>query len=155
MMPSPEAGAWRLRGAASADGDFVLALLRAVSLPTEGVEDRFPGGYLVAEAGGRIIGTGGLERYGEYGLLRSLAVDPGWRGRGIGKALTSGLMERASAEGLKAVYLLTSTAEPYLARLGFGKVERKDAPAGIRASKEFTATCPASAVCMWRPLYVP
>ena len=155
MMPFPEASAWRLRAATSADRDAVLAMLRGVNLPTEGVEDHFPAGYRVAEAGGRVIGMGGLERYGEYGLLRSLAVDSKWRGRGIGKALTSGLVERARADGLKAVYLLTGTAEAYLSRLGFDKVERDDAPEGIRASKEFAGICPASAVCMRRALSAP
>lgn len=152
MKPIPETGAWRIRPATPEDRDAALASLRGAELPTEGMEDRFPDGYLVAEAMGRVVGVGGLERYGEHGLLRSLAVDPRWRGRGIGKAVTSGLVERATADGLKAVYLLTTTADAYLARMGFHRVDRGEAPPAIRGSKEFSAICPASATCMMRRL---
>ena len=52
-----------------------LALLDGASLPRDGVAEHFET-FLVARAGGQIVGTIGLERYGESALLRSLAVAP-------------------------------------------------------------------------------
>ncbi len=36
---------------------------------------------------GKLVGAVGLELYGDIGLLRSLAVDPRFRGKGLGQAL--------------------------------------------------------------------
>jgi amino-acid N-acetyltransferase len=143
---------WTLRAAVPRDLDAVREMLRKADLPAEGLEDRFPGGYAVAEAGGKVVGAAGVEVYGEHGLFRSLVVDPAWRGQGIGNALTLRLVERSGELRLRAVYLLTTTAEEYLAKLGFVRVERNTVPDGIRASGEFAGVCPASAVCMRRSM---
>lgn len=143
---------WRLRAATSNDADAGLALLRATNLPTEGVLDCFPGGYIVAESGGIVIAVAGLEPYGAFGLLRSLAVSPEWRRRGIGKALTERLLDLAGTMGLRAVYLLTTTAQAYFAGHGFAHVDRQEVPAEIRASVEFASACPASAACMFKKI---
>jgi amino-acid N-acetyltransferase len=143
---------WTLRAAVPRDLDAVREMLRKANLPVEGLEDRFPGGYVVAEAEGKVVGAAGVEEYGEHGLFRSLVVDPAWRGQGIGNALTLRLVERSGEMRLRDVYLLTTTAERYLAKRGFVRVERSAVPAGIRASREFAGVCPASAVCMRRSL---
>jgi amino-acid N-acetyltransferase len=127
-----------------------LTLLREANLPIEGVEDNFPAGYIVAETGDQVIAVAGMEMYGSFGLLRSLAVSPDWRRLGIGKALTERLLELAWTMSLEAVYLLTTTAQAYFAGKGFRRVDRKDVPAEIRASGEFAGACPASAICMVR-----
>ena len=152
MMPFPEASAWSLRTATSADRDVVLALIREANLPTEGVEDRFPVGYIVAESGGRVLAVAGLEQYGAFGLLRSVAVSPDWRRRGVGNALTERLLALARVMGFDAVYLLTTTAHTYFAGRGFRRVAREDVPGEIRASVEFASACPTSAICMFREL---
>ena len=152
MTPIPEAGEWRLRTATSADRDVALALLRGANLPSEGVEDRFPDGYIVAESGGGVIAVAGLEPYGAFGLLRSMAVSPEWRRRGIGKALTERLLALGRTMGLEAVYLLTTTAQAYFTGKDFGRIDREDVPPEIRASVEFASACPASAICMCRKL---
>jgi N-acetylglutamate synthase-like GNAT family acetyltransferase len=143
---------WRLRTATSSDADAGLALLREANLPKEGALDRFPGGYIVAESGGVVIAVAGLERHGVFGLLRSMAVSPEWRRRGIGKVLTERLLDLAGTMGLQAVYLLTTTAQEYFAGQGFAYVEREKVPAEIRTSIEFASACPASAVCMFKKL---
>jgi amino-acid N-acetyltransferase len=127
-------------------------LLHVANLPTEGFLEQFPAGYIVAESEGSVISVAGLEVYGAFGLLRSMAVSPEWRGRGIGKALTERLLELAGAMGLQAVYLLTTTAQGYFAGHGFAIVGRKKVPAGIRSSVEFASACPASAACMFKLL---
>ncbi len=141
---------WDLRAARASDRDVVPALLREANLPTDGFLDRFPEGSSVAESGGHVIARAGLERHGAFGLLRSMAVSPGWRGRGIGKALTGRLLDMAREKGLRAVYLLTTTAQAYFGGHGFAHVPRDEVPAEIRASVEFASACPASAACMSR-----
>jgi arsenate reductase (thioredoxin) len=48
--------------------------------------------------------------------------------------------------------LLTETAEIFFARKGYHTVDRKDAPAEIQASSEFSHLCPSSAVLMKKTL---
>jgi amino-acid N-acetyltransferase len=136
-----------LRRAGRADDGAVATLLRELELPTEGVAewlDRF----WVAEHQNRVVGVAGMERYGESGLLRSVAVAPEWRGSGIGRTLVDRVLDEGRAAGIREVYLLTTTAEHYFPRLGFQCVDRDCVPAAVRASAEFTGACPASAVVM-------
>jgi N-acetylglutamate synthase-like GNAT family acetyltransferase len=48
------------------------------------------------------------------------------------------------------VFLLTTTAVPLIARLGFRRIERSEAPATIASTTEFSSLCPASAAIMRR-----
>lgn len=141
------------RPASPVDSDAVLALLQRCDLPSAGVADRFPDGYFVAlEQDGSLIGVAGVEGYGEHGLLRSVAVDPGMRGRGIAERLLDACVEGARAAGKASLYLLTTTADSYFARHGFERVERDTVPDAVRASSEFSETCPDSATVMVRTL---
>src|SRR6188472_54372 len=136
-----------LRPAGRADDGAVATLLRELELPTEGAAewlDRF----WVAEHQNRVVGVAGMERYGESGLLRSVAVAPEWRGSGIGRALVDRVLEQGRAAGVQEVFLLTTTAEHYFPRLGFACVGRERVPDAVRTSAEFTGACPASAVVM-------
>jgi amino-acid N-acetyltransferase len=144
---------WRIRTATPRDREVALTLLREAKLTIEGVEDNFPAGYIVAETGEQVIAVAGMEKYGSFGLLRSLAVSPDWRRMGIGKALTERLLALAWTMSLEAVYLLTTTAPTYFAGKGFRRVDREDVPAEILASAEFARACPASALCMVKKIY--
>lgn len=125
----------------------VLALLRACDLPETGVREAFDG-FMVAQAGDEVVGCCGLEVHGKHGLLRSLAVTPQYRGRGLGERLVHAAIERARREGLSAVYLLTTTARDFFVRLGFETCPRDEAPDAIRASWEFRTGCPSTAAFM-------
>jgi amino-acid N-acetyltransferase len=138
-----------LRRAGRADHEAVATLLRNSELPTEGVAEWLDQ-FWVAEHQGRLVGVAGMERYGDGGLLRSVAVAPGWRGSGLGRALVDRVLEEGRAAGVRDVYLLTTTAEHYFPRLGFVCVDRETVPAAVRGSAEFTGACPASAVVMCR-----
>jgi amino-acid N-acetyltransferase len=94
----------------------------------------------------------GLELHGEDGLLRSVAVDPDYRGQGLAKSLVAAVIERATRVGLRSMYLLTTTARDYFARLGFADCPRDAAPRAIRDSWEFRTGCPSSATLMKRAL---
>ncbi len=131
------------------DGDLarVRQLLADSGLPVDGVEENFAD-FIVAEEENGIAGAIGIERYGAAGLLRSAVVAPTARGRGLGSQLVKKLLERAAAQGVRDVYLLTTRAEDYFPRLGFARVARTEAPASLLASREFNGACPDSAILM-------
>ena len=135
-----------MRPAGPRDLEAVRALLRAAELPIDGVEEQFGPRYVVAEVGGELAGAAGVEVYGGDGLLRSVVVAPSHRGTGLGKALVADRLAWARREDLAALYLLTTTAADFFARLGFERVEREGVPPAIRASGEFASVCPSTAV---------
>src|SRR5690606_36389759 len=132
----------------SKDRAGVEALLAAAGLPLDGLADQFPASYAVAEAGGGLAGAAGVERHGDDGLLRSVVVSPEWRGCGLGERLVRDRLAWAAAQGLRTVYLLTTTAPAYFSRLGFLAAQRVHVPAAVQASREFASVCPASAVLL-------
>ena len=72
---------------------------------------------LALEPGGRVVGTGRLLPDGHIGRM---AVLGDWRGRGVGGAILTALIERAAARGMKRLLLNAQThAVPFYARHGF------------------------------------
>jgi protein-tyrosine-phosphatase/N-acetylglutamate synthase-like GNAT family acetyltransferase len=126
----------------------IEALIRASALPTQVVRDRYPEAYVVARRGREVVGVAALETHARSGLLRSVVVAPGERGRGTGIALVADRLAMAWAGELASVYLLTTTAAPLFRRFGFADADRAAAPPALAASPEFAALCPASATCM-------
>lgn len=129
------------------------ALLESAGLPAGDLTAAHLGSFRVAGGGdGRLAGGVGLEIVGGAALLRSLVVDPGQRGTGLGHALVESALELAREHGVAEVWLLTTTADRFFERLGWRRAERATAPAGIRATAEFSTICPSSSVCMVRDL---
>lgn len=79
-----------------------LELLRRCDLPEKGVAEGF-GHYFVVHDDGRLVGLAGLEIHAEDGLLRSVVVEPEYRGQGLAKALVESAVERARRLELRAV----------------------------------------------------
>src|SRR4051812_22104630 len=125
-----------LRPARAEDLGAVEQLLTASGLPLAGVADALPT-FVVAEADGTLVGVAGLECCSENALLRSVAVDPVWRSRGVGRALVTRVISDAEARGLRALYLLTTSAERYFPSFGFETVERSSVPDDVQATEEF------------------
>jgi amino-acid N-acetyltransferase len=98
--------------------EFVVA--EAVSgAPGEGSGGARPDG---AEPGA-IVGCGALHvMWDDLAEIRTLAVDPAWRGRGVGHALVTALLERARALGLRRVFCLTFEVDFFRAH-GFREIE--------------------------------
>ena len=136
-----------VRPAMASDLSAVEDLLRRSDLPLEGVRESLSS-FVVAEREGRIVGVAGLEECGNYGLLRSAAVDPEWRGRGLGRTLVERVISDAESVGLRALYLLTTTAEKYFPTFGFHETARDAVPPSVQATAEFTDACPSSATVM-------
>ncbi|HEY2376045.1 MAG TPA: arsenic resistance N-acetyltransferase ArsN2 [Gemmatimonadaceae bacterium] len=148
MTDTLTAGA-KLRSAQPSDLPGIEQLLTASHLPLAGVAETLPG-FVVAEFHGAIVGTAALDVCSDDALLRSVAVAPEWRSRGLGRALVTRVIADAEARGLRALYLLTTTAEHYFPSFGFRQIRRDEVPADIQATEEFHGACPASAVAMCR-----
>ncbi len=140
-----------IRAAQPDDFAQVERLLTDSELPLSGVP-RSLDGFVVAESDGELVGVAGIEVCCDDGLLRSVAVRPEWRSRGVGRALVTRAISDAEARGIRALYLLTTTAERYFPSFGFQKIGREDVPADVRKTEEFTSACPASATVMSRTL---
>lgn len=153
-MSAPSLDGVVLRQATADDLASVERLLTASGLPTVGVADALCTFVVaeregdVAEREGDIVGVVGLEVCGDHGLLRSTAVDPAYRDRGLGRALVERIIAEAEARGIHALYLLTTTAERYFPSFGFATITRDTVPSPIRATAEFAGACPASATVM-------
>ena len=126
----------------------IRALLEASALPASDVDGAPGQELLVAREGGGLAGCIGLEVHGAAGLLRSFAVLPALRRRGIGAALHDAAVARARALGVRDLYVLTTTVRDRALRAGFEDVERDEVPEAIRAGAQFRSLCPASAACL-------
>jgi amino-acid N-acetyltransferase len=140
-----------IRSASARDLGPVESLLTSLKLPTSGVADWIDRFWL-AESEGKVVGIAGLEVYGDGALLRSVAVDPGWRNQRIARRLTERALDAARQAGNNSVFLLTTTADRYFPGLGFERIGRELVPPGVQQSVEFRGACPDSAVIMRRIL---
>lgn len=143
-----------IRGATMADLPAVERLLTENKLPLDGVREVLHS-FLVAESGGALVGVAGLEVCCEHALLRSVAVVPAWRSKGLGRELVTRIIADAESRGIKALYLLTTTAERYFPSFGFERITRDEVPADVQITDEFRGACPASATVMRRATHRP
>lgn len=147
-----------LRQARQADLASIERLLVLSNLERTGVPEllaRHPEHVVVMDdpqRAGELAAIAAIEVCGESALLRSVAVHPSFRGRQVGHALVRRMEFEASELGIRALYLLTTTAEQFFPKLGFARTERSAVPAEIAATQEFQAMCPASAVVMGKRL---
>lgn len=128
----------------------VKALLGANGLPTADLSPTIE--LFGVRDGLGLGGVVGIEPLANAGLLRSLAVRADRRQGGLGSALVLEAERIAGARGLEALYLLTTTAEPFFARRGYVRLSREAAPVEIRGATEFSSVCPASAAFMRKDL---
>lgn len=134
------------------DFPAIISLLAACHLPTDDLNVAGINNFVVATSENTLVGVCGLEVFGIVGLPRSLAVEPEWRGRGIGERLVSENERRARDAGVGVLYLLTTTAQTYLQRLGYENVQRDTVPEAIAAHAQFRSLCPTSARCLSKRL---
>lgn len=149
----------RIRAATGADLTAVLGLLADCHLPIDDLTAASLSDFHVAEcttgtpgAPGELVAVAGLEKSGSRGFLRSLAVMPGRRRRGVGEALVSQSELAALVAGVREIYLLTPAAADFFRRLGYQELSRNVVPAAIAAHPQFQYLCPASATCLGKRL---
>lgn len=136
-----------IRPATDDDLAAIETLLTSSHLPVAGVKEALCG-FFVAETDDRIVGVVGMERCGDYGLLRSTAVAREWRGHRVARQLVERIIAEAEARGFRALYLLTTTAEHYFPSFGFRIASRDSVPVEVQKTVEFQGACPASATVM-------
>jgi len=126
-------------------------LLHSNGLPTAGLELAI-GTAVVARADHRIVGCAAIEIYGSAGLLRSVCVERGHRGVGLGRRLVQRAEAVARHRRVDELFLLTETAADWFPRLGYEPDCRESAPGPLQASPEFTGACPVSAALLRKRL---
>ncbi|MGE0281777.1 MAG: arsenic resistance N-acetyltransferase ArsN2 [Rhizobiaceae bacterium] len=127
--------------------DDLRAALGAANLLTDDLEE--PGRtFFRIKRGEGTVGFGGYELHSDNALLRSLVISPDLRGRGAGRYATRLILKRASEDGATSAYLLTESAAPFFEKVGFTRIERADAPASIRETRQAASLCPSSATMM-------
>lgn len=132
--------------------DTARALLREAGLPVDDLVAPMAVQLFGAFDGDELVGVVGLEGAGNDALLRSLAVVDARRGDGYGRALVASAEREATAQGVRCLYLLTTTAAAFFDRLGYRRIARDDVPPAIAATPQFAMLCPASSTCMTKTL---
>ena len=128
------------------------AVLAAMNLPDGDLTDSHCEHFFYWGPAHEPTGLVGLELFGDVALLRSLAVTAESRSSGMGSALVRHAESHALSQGVRTLYLLTTTAEGFFARHGFARAARDAAPPAIRSTPEFAGICPASAAFMSKQL---
>jgi amino-acid N-acetyltransferase len=84
--------------------------------------------FLVAEDNGSVVGCCAVQvLWDNLAEIKSLAVDEAWFGKGVGRALVEGCVDRARQMGLKKVFTLTM--EPvFFEKVGFVRVDMEQLP---------------------------
>jgi amino-acid N-acetyltransferase len=114
-------------------------LPRSVPELCENVRD-----FFVAEQDGRIVGCGALHLYGTHlAEIRSIAVAPESKGRGVGRSLVSALVEEAQRHTVTCVCLFTRIPE-FFAHMGFEVARRQELPDKIYKD---CVHCPKLLIC--------
>jgi amino-acid N-acetyltransferase len=88
--------------------------------------------FMVAEAkSGEVVGICALEIvWADLAEVRSLAVDPGWQGRGIGRRLVEAMAEEARRLEVQRLFTLTYE-QRFFERLGFAVVDKSALPTKV------------------------
>ncbi len=135
----------------TADDTDLAAALAAEGLPVDDLTDAGRTFYTFSTLDGVTVGYGGLELLGEHVLLRSVAVLPAFRGKGL-RNIVPLLLYRAYRKGARTAWLLTDTAAPFFEKIGFKVVDRQAAPAAVLATRQAASLCPASAPLLARSI---
>ncbi|GAA0379901.1 amino-acid N-acetyltransferase [Microbispora corallina] len=79
--------------------------------------------FWVAEIAGQVVGCGALHvLWEDLAEIRTVAVDPSVRGRGVGHRIVAALIEAARALGVRRVFCLTFEVE-FFGRHGFVPIQ--------------------------------
>ncbi|MHC4517604.1 MAG: N-acetyltransferase [Planctomycetota bacterium] len=100
--------------------------------------------FLVAEVGEAIVGCCALEIiWSDLAEIKSLAVGPTQKGKGVGRALVEAALERARQLGVPRVFALTLEPE-FFETVGFSVVSKDDLPMKVWSD---CARCPKQQEC--------
>src|ERR1700704_7039744 len=98
----------------------IVSLLQSEKLPVEDLPADLDNFFIALEYD-KVVGVAGLEKYNNYGLLRSLIVNKDYRNEKIGGKLVQQIEEKAKDLGVDCIYLLTEKAPDYFTKKGYEK----------------------------------
>lgn len=124
--------------------DEILPVLTGCNLPVADISVSSHPQFFGFRVAGSVVAVVGLEHFQSVGLLRSLAVSPCHRGRGLAQELVSFAESAAISYGVESLFLLTTTAEAFFVKLGYCPASRQEAPQSIQATPQFSGLCPSS-----------
>lgn len=130
----------------------VKRLLRQCDLPISDITPAHLDHFFAACDDSGLYGIVGMELYGIAALLRSLAISPKHRNKRWGKRLVVHAEEYARTQGVRSIYLLTTTANGFFSKLGYKSLSRSEAPIAIQKTPEFSNLCTSSSVFMVKQL---
>ena len=136
-----------VRVATGNDLAYARDLVARCGLPAEDVRVAPEACQLVWIENDAAVGTVGYDLSGDLALLRSLAVEPAWRGRRLGHRLTIHAETRAAEAGARRFVLLTETADALALACGYAAVSRCSLGEAAAAFRQFNAGCCAGARC--------
>lgn len=103
--------------------DTGVLLPRSIAELSENIRD-----FVVAEAGGEVIGCGALHLYGMHlAEIRSIAVRPSAKGLGAGRKLVEALLDEAARHRVTSICLFTRIPT-FFEHMGFGVARREELP---------------------------
>jgi N-acetylglutamate synthase-like GNAT family acetyltransferase len=140
----------RTRRARPSDAPAIRALIahyaaQGILLPRaeEQIREQYAH-FLVLEENRQLVGCASLESYGcDLAEIRSLAVSPEIRGRGLGSRLVEFALAVARRRRIARVFAVTQAPEFFLRR-GFALAHRRDIPEKI--ARDCTS-CPKARRC--------
>ncbi|WML46253.1 hypothetical protein [Neobacillus sp. PS3-40] len=125
-----------IRRASQKDLSIVKEFLTEASLGIDGLSEEMVEYFILLENGdGKLIGTVGIETFGDAGLLRSLVVTPGQAEKDIWLLIGQAL-KLANDRGIKELFLATNKMEvlPLFELLGFKRIMEVDLPQELHQS---------------------
>ncbi len=125
-------------------------LLESNNLPVRDLIPSVKKFLLLSES--EVIGTGGLEIFGNIGLIRSVSVADAYKGKGYGKEISSRLESAAKQLNVQELFLLTDTAKDFFVKLDYQIIDRIAVPQAIRETQQFSSICPSSAIIMMKKI---
>jgi UDP-N-acetylmuramate: L-alanyl-gamma-D-glutamyl-meso-diaminopimelate ligase len=126
----------------------IRELLARCELADPATDDDFPVFFYLRNESG-MVGCVALEVIGEDAILRSLSVDPDWRGSGYGWILADTAIQQARVRGVRRIYLLTEFASDFFAgKHGFRVVDRSTVSAAVTRTRAFQSSTGSAFVAM-------
>ncbi|MGO4332653.1 GNAT family N-acetyltransferase [Cupriavidus sp. 2TAF22] len=126
----------RVRAAQPADWPAIAEILESCGLASDDLDPSLAL-FHIGLLDGKIVGCAGTEGYDETVVVRSVAVLPPYRDRGIASHMVAAALMRARSNGCTRAVLLSASCPNYFARYGFSLIAAERLPPAVRASREF------------------
>ncbi|WP_332628625.1 GNAT family N-acetyltransferase [Halalkalibacter flavus] len=115
----------------------IQRLVAKAGLRDEGIEQYIESFLVVEDEEESLIGTVGVEKYEESGLLRSLVLDsPIWNAK-LSLEFLQLTLKYAEEQHIETVYLCAKGTNALFRQLGFREVDKEDVPETLKHSEHF------------------